>query len=185
MGCLLYFFVVPPCLIDICMICVNADSIPKVTIVTIVCAKVRIVQATCNPSETYPTLTLTLRAIYGLGEKTYDKNVAFDVLKWILSPPEPAKELAVRCERKEVAYFVMGRCEICVMIFVVTFLFSNIFIDFAGTRLVYPEVIQVFGDLFLLCSDFEVIHEQCYDAFTSHLKGAFLKCSPSYRRHTL
>ncbi|KMP07296.1 hypothetical protein CIRG_06977 [Coccidioides immitis RMSCC 2394] len=66
------------------------------TVVTFVHGKVRIIQASCNPSETYPTLTLTLRAIYKLGEDNYDKEVAFDVLKWILSPPEPAKQLSMR-----------------------------------------------------------------------------------------
>lgn len=65
---------------------------------TFIPGKVRIVQATCNPSETYQTINLTLRAIYTLSKHTYDKNVASDVLKWILSPPEPepVKELAVR-----------------------------------------------------------------------------------------
>ncbi|PGG98388.1 hypothetical protein AJ80_09538 [Polytolypa hystricis UAMH7299] len=68
---------------------------PKATVVTFICGKVRIVRATCDPSEKYPMLTFTLRAIYNLGKENYDKEVAFDVLKWILSPPEPAKELAM------------------------------------------------------------------------------------------
>lgn len=68
----------------------------KVTVVTFTCAKVRVVQATCDPSEKYPTLAVTLRAIYNLGHDNYDKTVAFDVMKWILTPPEPAKQLAVR-----------------------------------------------------------------------------------------
>lgn len=68
----------------------------EATVVTFICGKVRIVQATCNPSEKYPTLNLTLRAIYNLGAENYDQKVAFDILKWILSPPEPARELAVR-----------------------------------------------------------------------------------------
>ncbi|KGM92094.1 uncharacterized protein PADG_11624 [Paracoccidioides brasiliensis Pb18] len=51
------------------------------TVVTFICGKVRIVQVTCSPSEKYPTLTLTLRAMDSLGENHYDKEVAFDVLK--------------------------------------------------------------------------------------------------------
>ncbi|EGC41656.1 conserved hypothetical protein [Histoplasma capsulatum var. duboisii H88] len=66
------------------------------TVVTFIYGKVRIVQATCNPSETYPTLSLTLRAICSLGKDNYDKKEAFNVLKWIFCPPEPAKELAMR-----------------------------------------------------------------------------------------
>ncbi|EGC46799.1 conserved hypothetical protein [Histoplasma capsulatum var. duboisii H88] len=65
------------------------------TIVTFVYGKVRIVQATCDPSERNPTLTLTLRAVYNLGKDNYDKRVAFDILKWIFCPPEPARELAI------------------------------------------------------------------------------------------
>ncbi|KMU92718.1 hypothetical protein CIHG_10504 [Coccidioides immitis H538.4] len=68
----------------------------KATIVTFVYGKVRIVQATCDPSETNPMFTLTLRAVYDLGKDNYDRKVAFDILKWIFCPPEPAKELAIR-----------------------------------------------------------------------------------------
>ncbi|KKZ61653.1 hypothetical protein EMCG_03838 [[Emmonsia] crescens] len=66
------------------------------TIVTFVYGKVRIVQATCNPLEMYPVLTLTLRAIYNLSKDNYDKKVAFDILKWIFCPPKPAKGLTIR-----------------------------------------------------------------------------------------
>ncbi|KAM5497233.1 hypothetical protein McaMca56_004239 [Microsporum canis] len=59
------------------------------TIVTCICAQVRVVQATLNPSEKYPTLTYTLRAIYDLGEEKYDKEAAFTAVQWILSPPDP------------------------------------------------------------------------------------------------
>ncbi|KAM5434762.1 hypothetical protein MferCBS31731_006534 [Microsporum ferrugineum] len=59
------------------------------TIVTCICAQVRIVQATLNPSEKYPTLTYTLRAIYDLNKKNYDKEAAFTAVQWILSPPDP------------------------------------------------------------------------------------------------
>ncbi|KAK2764380.1 hypothetical protein FQN54_009074 [Arachnomyces sp. PD_36] len=72
------------------------EGLLMATVVTFICAKVRIVQATLNPSERYPTLTFTLKAIYNLGKDNYDKEIAFDVLKWILSPPRPAKEVAVR-----------------------------------------------------------------------------------------
>ncbi|KAK2806748.1 hypothetical protein FQN50_005746 [Emmonsiellopsis sp. PD_5] len=75
---------------------VYKEGLLVATVVTFICAKVRIVQATLNPSERYPVLTFTLRAIYNLAKDNYDKEVAFDVLKWILSPPEPATEVAVR-----------------------------------------------------------------------------------------
>ncbi|KAG5304296.1 hypothetical protein I7I50_11333 [Histoplasma capsulatum G186AR] len=83
------------------IICIHG-SVPmltmpvKATVVTFIYGKVRIVQATCNPSETYPTLSLTLRAICSLGKDNYNKKVAFNVLKWIFCPSEPAKELAMR-----------------------------------------------------------------------------------------
>lgn len=56
---------------------------------TCICAQVRVVQATLNPSEKYPTLTYTLRAIYDLNEEKYDKEAAFTTMQWILSPPDP------------------------------------------------------------------------------------------------
>ncbi|PGH36584.1 hypothetical protein GX50_00621 [[Emmonsia] crescens] len=75
---------------------VYKEGLLMATVVTFICAKVRIVQATLNPSERYPTLTFTLKAIYNLTKDNYDKEIAFDILKWILSPPQPAKEVAVR-----------------------------------------------------------------------------------------
>jgi hypothetical protein len=71
---------------------------PQATIATFIPGKVRIVQATCNPSDKLPRLTLTLRAIYNLGHDNYNKNSAYDVMKWILTPPEAQldKELAIR-----------------------------------------------------------------------------------------
>ncbi|KMP01298.1 hypothetical protein CIHG_01588 [Coccidioides immitis H538.4] len=62
------------------------------TIVTFTHGKVRIVQATIKPSEKHPTLNLILRAIYTLNNANYDKKVAFDVLKWILDPPQAEPE---------------------------------------------------------------------------------------------
>ncbi|KJF61017.1 uncharacterized protein CIMG_04666 [Coccidioides immitis RS] len=68
------------------------------TIVTFIPGNVRIIQVTCNPSDKLPKLIFTLRAIYNFGKDNYDKSTAYDVMKWILSPPEapPAKELAMR-----------------------------------------------------------------------------------------
>ncbi|KAL1957302.1 hypothetical protein VTO42DRAFT_6210 [Malbranchea cinnamomea] len=72
------------------------------TIVTFIPGKVRVVvrvvQATCTPSQKLPVLRLTLRAIYTMGHDTYNKNTAYEVIQWILSPPEArvAKELAMR-----------------------------------------------------------------------------------------
>ncbi|GBF60807.1 hypothetical protein TMEN_3262 [Trichophyton mentagrophytes] len=60
------------------------------TVVTFIYGQVRVVQASIKPSETYPTITFTLRAIYDLNED-YDKEVAYTVLQWILSPPKPAE----------------------------------------------------------------------------------------------
>ncbi|QVM07123.1 hypothetical protein D8B26_001827 [Coccidioides posadasii str. Silveira] len=62
------------------------------TIVTFTHGKVRIVQASIKPSEKHPTLNLILRAIYTLNNANYDKKVAFDVLKWILDPPQAEPE---------------------------------------------------------------------------------------------
>ncbi|EGE01021.1 hypothetical protein TEQG_00075 [Trichophyton equinum CBS 127.97] len=62
------------------------------TVVTFTRGKVRVVQATIRPSEKHPTLDLNLRAKYTLTKAGYDKNVAFDVLKWILDPPQAELE---------------------------------------------------------------------------------------------
>ncbi|KAK2802127.1 hypothetical protein FQN50_007491 [Emmonsiellopsis sp. PD_5] len=68
------------------------------TLVTFIPGKVRMVQATCNPSDKLPKLVFKLRAVYNLSKDTYDKNAAYNVMQWILSPPEaqPAKDLAIR-----------------------------------------------------------------------------------------
>ncbi|KMQ46341.1 hypothetical protein HL42_2983 [Trichophyton rubrum] len=61
------------------------------TVVTFIHRQVRVVQASIKPSETYPTITFTLRAIYDLNAEKYDQEVAYTVLQWILSPPKPAE----------------------------------------------------------------------------------------------
>lgn len=52
----------------------------------------------CNPSDKLPKLTFTLRAVYNFSKDNYDKNAAYNVMKWILSPPEAqaANDLAMR-----------------------------------------------------------------------------------------
>ncbi|PGG96490.1 hypothetical protein AJ80_09821 [Polytolypa hystricis UAMH7299] len=65
----------------------------QVTTVTFSGGKVRVVQATCNPSDKWPRLILALRAIYDFGKKTYNKKTAFEVMQWILSPPEARPDL--------------------------------------------------------------------------------------------
>ncbi|KKZ60868.1 hypothetical protein EMCG_04459 [[Emmonsia] crescens] len=72
------------------------EGLLTVTVVTFCCKKVRVVQGTCNPSEKHTTLAITLRAVYNLSHDNYDKTAAFDAMKWILTPPEPAKQLLVR-----------------------------------------------------------------------------------------
>lgn len=83
-------------LLTVCLLrrFINAlsDNNPKATVVTFTRGKVRIVQATIRPSEKHPTLDLNLRAKYTLTKAGYDKNVAFDVLKWILDPPQAELE---------------------------------------------------------------------------------------------
>ncbi|EFR02167.1 hypothetical protein MGYG_05170 [Nannizzia gypsea CBS 118893] len=62
------------------------------TMVTFICGKVRIIQATIKPSEKHPTLNVNLRAKYILNNANYDKNVGFDVLKWLCDPPQAELE---------------------------------------------------------------------------------------------
>ncbi|KAK2754055.1 hypothetical protein FQN54_007224 [Arachnomyces sp. PD_36] len=64
------------------------------TVLTFVHRKVRIVEATFDPSEANPTFTLNLRAVYSLNKEYYDKQIAFDVLKWMFCRPESIKKLA-------------------------------------------------------------------------------------------
>ncbi|OJD15176.1 hypothetical protein AJ78_04539 [Emergomyces pasteurianus Ep9510] len=74
------------------------------TVVTFVKGKVRVVQAACNPSETHPTLTLTLSATYNLGKDNYDKKVAFDILKWIFSPDNDHETWLVLIQSYKLSY---------------------------------------------------------------------------------
>ncbi|EGC46684.1 conserved hypothetical protein [Histoplasma capsulatum var. duboisii H88] len=60
------------------------------TVVTFIPGKVRVVQATCDPSNASTSLTFVLRAFYNLSMSCYDKTTAQKVLKWILCPPNPA-----------------------------------------------------------------------------------------------
>ncbi|WEW61235.1 hypothetical protein PRK78_006725 [Emydomyces testavorans] len=66
------------------------------TIVTFMVGKVRVVQATCDPSNQYPTLTCTLRGLYDLSMSSYDKSSVHKIVKWILCSPEPARGLSLR-----------------------------------------------------------------------------------------
>ncbi|EFR04550.1 hypothetical protein MGYG_07555 [Nannizzia gypsea CBS 118893] len=61
------------------------------TVMTFMYGKVRVIQASLKPSETYPVLTFTLRGIYDLNAEKYDKEVAYTLIQWILSPPKPAE----------------------------------------------------------------------------------------------
>ncbi|OJD27701.1 hypothetical protein ACJ73_00911 [Blastomyces percursus] len=66
------------------------------TIVTFMVGKVRVVQATCDPSNPYPTLTCTLRGLYNLSMSCYDKSSVHKIVKWILCPPELAGGVPLR-----------------------------------------------------------------------------------------
>ncbi|KKZ63309.1 hypothetical protein EMCG_00292 [[Emmonsia] crescens] len=68
----------------------------EATIVTFMVGKVRVVQATCDPSNQYPTLTCALRGVYNLSMSCYDKSSVHNIVKWILCPPEPARGLPLR-----------------------------------------------------------------------------------------
>ncbi|PGH07908.1 hypothetical protein AJ79_06116 [Helicocarpus griseus UAMH5409] len=59
------------------------------TVVTFLVGKVRVVQATCNPSEKLPTLTFTLRGLYDLRMSCYNKDTVCEIVKWILCPSDP------------------------------------------------------------------------------------------------
>ncbi|OAT05244.1 hypothetical protein BDBG_01667 [Blastomyces gilchristii SLH14081] len=61
------------------------------TVVTFIPGKVRVVQATCDPSNASTSLTFALRAFYNLSMSCYDKTTAQKVLKWVLCPPNPAQ----------------------------------------------------------------------------------------------
>ncbi|PGH29714.1 hypothetical protein GX50_07528 [[Emmonsia] crescens] len=66
------------------------------TIINFMDGKVRVVQATCNPSEEHPILTFTLRGLYELDLFHYDKAIVQKVVKWIMSPPNPVYTLSLR-----------------------------------------------------------------------------------------
>ncbi|EEH47677.1 uncharacterized protein PADG_03761 [Paracoccidioides brasiliensis Pb18] len=61
------------------------------TVVAFIPSKVRVVQATCDPSNASTSLTFALRALYNLSMSCYDKTTAQKVLKWIFCPPNPAQ----------------------------------------------------------------------------------------------
>ncbi|OJD26563.1 hypothetical protein ACJ73_02053 [Blastomyces percursus] len=66
------------------------------TIVTTMAGKVRVVQASCNPADEYPTLTYTLHGFWDLSMSTYNKTTAQKVVKWLLCPPDPAQTIPLR-----------------------------------------------------------------------------------------
>ncbi|PGH00378.1 hypothetical protein AJ79_08230 [Helicocarpus griseus UAMH5409] len=66
------------------------------TIVNFMDKKVRVVQATCNPSEEYPTLAFTLRGLYDVDLSHYNKTTVQKVVKWIMCPPNPVYALSLR-----------------------------------------------------------------------------------------
>ncbi|PGG97181.1 hypothetical protein AJ79_09318 [Helicocarpus griseus UAMH5409] len=72
------------------------DGTLTATIVTFMVGKVRVVQATCDPSNRYPTLTCTLRGLYNLSMSCYDKSSVHKIVKWILCPPKLAWEVPLR-----------------------------------------------------------------------------------------
>ncbi|OJD17837.1 hypothetical protein AJ78_02078 [Emergomyces pasteurianus Ep9510] len=57
------------------------------TIVTFMVGKVRVFEATCDPSDQNPTLTCTLRGFYDLSMSCYNKSSVHEIVKWILCPP--------------------------------------------------------------------------------------------------
>ncbi|KAK2808589.1 hypothetical protein FQN50_004621 [Emmonsiellopsis sp. PD_5] len=50
------------------------------TVVTFLVGKVRVVQATCNPSEKLPTLVFTLRGLYDLSMSCYNKDTVCGIV---------------------------------------------------------------------------------------------------------
>ncbi|KGQ01671.1 hypothetical protein PAAG_11664 [Paracoccidioides lutzii Pb01] len=69
---------------------------PLATVVSFMVGKVRVVQATCDPSNQNPTLPCTLRGSYDLSMSCYNKSSVRDIVKWILCPPELAQGLPLR-----------------------------------------------------------------------------------------
>lgn len=68
-------------------------------------SRVRVVQAMCNPADPLTKLTFRLMVDDVLSTENYQKETAYKVLKWILSPPglkqpEEAKNLSAHNEGK-------------------------------------------------------------------------------------
>lgn len=62
------------------------------TIISFNDENVRVVQATCDPSNPLPTLTFSVRALYTLSMSCFDKTALQDVVRWAVCPPDPAKD---------------------------------------------------------------------------------------------
>ncbi|KAK2735782.1 hypothetical protein FQN57_001120 [Myotisia sp. PD_48] len=69
------------------------------TIVTFIIGKVRVVQATCDPSKEQPSLVFTLRALSDFKLSCYDKITAKKIVKWVLCPPNPPQALSMRSKK--------------------------------------------------------------------------------------
>ncbi|EFW17716.1 hypothetical protein D8B26_004926 [Coccidioides posadasii str. Silveira] len=76
------------------------DGLSTATMVTFLNGKVRVVQASCDPSQEYPKLNIALRAVHDLKMSCYNKAVFHEIVKWILCPPYPPRELPLRISRK-------------------------------------------------------------------------------------
>ncbi|KAK2801735.1 hypothetical protein FQN50_007650 [Emmonsiellopsis sp. PD_5] len=70
------------------------DGSLTATVITFLTSKVRVVQATCNPSKKLPTLTFTLRGLYDLDISCYNKDTAREIVKWILCPAGPQPDVS-------------------------------------------------------------------------------------------
>ncbi|KAK2791256.1 hypothetical protein FQN52_004932 [Onygenales sp. PD_12] len=72
------------------------DGILTATIVTFLIGKVRVVQASCDPSQEHPELKISLKGVYDLSLSRYNKAMFHEIVKWLLCPPDPARELPLR-----------------------------------------------------------------------------------------
>ncbi|KAK2756181.1 hypothetical protein FQN54_005589 [Arachnomyces sp. PD_36] len=75
------------------------DGLLTATIVTFLIGKVRVVQASCDPSQEYPELNIALRGVHDLKMSCYNKAVFHEIIKWILCPPDPPRELPLRSRK--------------------------------------------------------------------------------------
>ncbi|KAK2810621.1 hypothetical protein FQN50_002878 [Emmonsiellopsis sp. PD_5] len=75
------------------------DGILTATIVTFLIGKVRVVQASCDPSQEHPEFKIALKGVYDLSLSCYNKAVFHEVVKWLLCPPDPARELPLRSRK--------------------------------------------------------------------------------------